>query len=228
MSVGPTRARPQLVDEAVSYVRDQITSGTLPPGARVRPEVVAEELDISSTPAREALQTLRAEGLLDLAPRRGFTVARLTGDDIRDIYLVESFVAGELAARTAKTVTREMLARLEEMHAQLVAAAARGDLAEVEAWNYRFHGEINLAAASPKLDWVIELASRYVPRQFFATLDGWPETTIADHAEILDALRAGDARRVRRTMAEHIASAGEHLAQRVDERLAGADETSGA
>ena len=71
-----SRTRPQLGDEAASYVRDLITSGSLAPGTHVRPEAVASEMGISSTPAREALQALRAEGFLDLAPRRGFTVAR--------------------------------------------------------------------------------------------------------------------------------------------------------
>src|SRR5690606_10799335 len=136
----------QLGDEAASFVRDQITSGTLAPGDHVRPELVAAELGISTTPAREALQSLRAEGFLDLAPRRGFTVARVTGDDIRDMFLVQSMVAGELAARAAQRVTPEILQRLEEINESLIAAADRNDLDALEKWNHKFHREINLAS----------------------------------------------------------------------------------
>ena len=132
------RQRPQLGDEAASYVRDLITSGQLEPGARVRPELIAGVLDISATPAREALQALRSEGFLDLAPRRGFTVAAFDGDDIRDMYLVQSMVAGELAARAATALDEEGLKALQNIHDGLVAAARRDDLDEVEASNHAF------------------------------------------------------------------------------------------
>lgn len=220
-----TRARPQLGDEAASYIRDQITSGTLSPGAHVRPEVVASELGISSTPAREALQTLRAEGFLDLSPRRGFTVANLSGDDIRDMFLVQSMVAGELAARAAPVRSPELLARLEEVHAELGAAADRGDLEALEEWNHQFHREINLAANAPKLSWVLRTVSRYAPRRFYATIEGWSRTTLEDHRGLLEAMRSGDAERARVGMSEHVKRAGEQLARHVDARLLATDET---
>ena len=51
-AAGRDRRRPQLSDEAASYVRNLIMSGRLRPGASVRPEAIGEALDISSTPAR--------------------------------------------------------------------------------------------------------------------------------------------------------------------------------
>lgn len=219
MSRPPQRSRPQLGDEAVSYVRDLITSGTLAPGDRVRPEAVAAELDISSTPAREALQTLRAEGFLELTPRRGFTVTRVTGDDIRDMFLVQSMVAGELAARAAARRTPELVNRLDSIHAALTSAAQRHDLGELERWNHQFHREINLASGAPRLSWVIQLVSQYAPRRFYASIEGWPATTIADHDGVLEALRAGDAAGARTAMAEHVQHAGEQLARHIDARL---------
>ncbi|HWL78020.1 GntR family transcriptional regulator [Microbacterium sp.] len=212
-------ARPQLGDEVASYVRDQITSGTLAPGAHVRPEAVAAELGISSTPAREALQALRAEGFLELAPRRGFTVARISGSDIRDMFLMQSMVGGELAARAARNATPALGERLREIHAELIAAAERGDLNALEEWNHRFHREINLAAGAPRLAWVIQLLSRYAPRRFYASIEGWPETTIDDHSGLLEAVIAGDADRARAEMVAHIEHAGEQLAAHVDARL---------
>jgi DNA-binding GntR family transcriptional regulator len=218
------RTRPQLGDEAASYIRDQITSGTLRPGAHVRPEAIATELGISSTPAREALQALRAEGFLDLAPRRGFTVASLTGDDIRDMFLVQSMVAGELAARTASTTTPELLERLEHVHAQLGAAADRGDLEALEEWNHQFHREINLAAVAPKLSWTLQTVARYAPRRFYASIEGWAQTTLDDHEKLLAAMRSRDADRARSEMVNHVRHAGEQLAQHVDARLLATEE----
>jgi DNA-binding GntR family transcriptional regulator len=225
------RPRPQLGDEAASYIRDLITSGTLAYGAHVRPEAVAAELGISSTPAREALQALRSEGFLELAPRRGFTVASITGNDIRDMFLMQSMVAGELAARAAATVTDEHREQLEDIHERLEAAASGGDLVGLEELNHQFHREVNLIANAPKLAWVLQLVSRYAPRRFYASIDGWPQTTVDDHAGVLDAIRANDAERARTEMSEHILHAGEQLARHIDDRLtrvAQADADSGA
>jgi len=212
--------RLQLGDVAAAYLRDQITSGNLPAGAPVRPETVADELGISTTPAREALQALRAEGFLDLAPRRGFTVAKLDGNDIRDMFLVQAMVAGELAARAAQNVSAENVASLDGIHANLVAAAERGDLTALEELNHQFHRDINLAAKSPRLANVIRLVSRYAPRRFYATIAGWPETTVHDHTLVLDAIRRGDADTARREMSAHVHHAAEQLASHIDARIA--------
>ncbi len=218
MSTAPPRTRPQLGDEAASYVRDQITSGTLTPGTHVRPEVIATELGISSTPAREALQALRAEGFLELSPRRGFTVANFSGSDVRDMFLMQSMVAGELAARAAAKVTPELVQRLAQVHTALDAAAARGDFEGVEELNHQFHREINLAAGAPKLSWVLKTVARYAPRRFYASIEGWAETTLEDHSGILDAVRNGNVEDARAEMAEHVLHAGEQLARHVDAR----------
>jgi DNA-binding GntR family transcriptional regulator len=212
--------RLQLGDVAAAYLRDQITSGNLPAGAPVRPETVADELGISTTPAREALQALRAEGFLDLAPRRGFTVAKLDGNDIRDMFLVQAMVAGELAARAAQNISAENVASLDAIHANLVAAAERGDLTALEELNHQFHRDINLAANSPRLANVIRLVSRYAPRRFYATIAGWPETTVHDHTLVLDAIRRGDADTARREMSAHVHHAAEQLASHIDARIA--------
>lgn len=214
------QVRPQLGDEAASFLRDQITSGTLPAGSPVRPETVADELGISTTPAREALQALRAEGFLDLAPRKGFTVAKIDGNDVRDMFLVQSLVAGELAARAATNRDQDTLDEMDEIHTELIAAAKRGDLAAVEELNHAFHREINLAADAPRLAWVIKLVSRYAPSRFYASIPGWSDTTVSDHTGLLEAIRAGNAEKARTEMVEHVRHAGEQLAKHVDARIA--------
>src|SRR5699024_6873484 len=88
-------ARPQLSEKATAHIRGLIMSGELQPGTLVRPETIGEELDISTTPTREALQSLRVEGFLELVPRHGFVVAPLTGQDIRDLFQVQALIGGE-------------------------------------------------------------------------------------------------------------------------------------
>ncbi|WP_104135487.1 GntR family transcriptional regulator [Cryobacterium sp. Y62] len=224
-----TRARPQLSDEASGYVRGMIMSGELPPGMAVRAETIGAALGISTTPAREALQALRVEGFLELVPRRGFQVAVLTGQDVRDLFTVQALIAGELAARAAVAATPEDLSELEALHHELIAASARGNLELLEEKNHAFHREINLIAGAPKIIWALGLMTRYVPRKFYSSIAGWPEATANDHAQLLADIRSHDAQASRVDMQAHVEHAGELLAVHFDERTSAAavDVTAG-
>mgnify|MGYP004472301973 CR=1 FL=1 len=218
--VSPKPVRRQLSDEASAYVRGLIMSGELRPGTSVRPETIGEVLDISSTPAREALQALRVEGFLELVPRRGFQVAPLTGQDIRDLFQVQALIAGELAARAAAAATEAEVAELEALHHELIAAARRADHELLEEKNHAFHRQINRMAASRKIIWALSLITRYVPRQFYSSIPGWPQATVEDHAQLLKGIRARDAEGTRAAMIGHIVHAGELLAGHFDQRMA--------
>ena len=218
------RARPQLSDEASAFVRGLIMSGELRPGAAVRPETIGEALNISTTPAREALQALRVEGFLDLVPRRGFLVAPLTGQDIRDLFQVQALIGGELAARAASTATDTDVADLEALHHELIAAAARNNDELLEEKNHAFHREINLLADARKMIWALGLITRYVPRRFYSSIPGWPRATADDHAALLEGIRARDPEATRAAMHTHIVHSGELLAAHFDERVAAAAE----
>ena len=222
-------SRPQLSDEAAAYVRELVLTGQLRAGEFVRVDRIADELEMSVTPVREGLLALRGEGFLELAPRRGFVVAELTEDDVRDLFWVQANLAGELAVRATKLLDPAQLTALEALQDQINAALERGDLDEVERCNHSFHRTINLAAQSPKLTWFLRTATRYVPQRFYHRIGGWPDASRHDHTGVLEALRSGDAEAVRRSMEEHIIHAGQLLiehaelpvAEPVDELVAG-------
>jgi DNA-binding GntR family transcriptional regulator len=218
-----SNARPQLSEKATAHIRGLIMSGELRPGTLVRPETIGEDLGISTTPAREALQALRVEGFLQLVPRRGFIVSPLTGEDIRDLFQVQALIGGELAARAAINATVRDVAELEALHHELIAAAARNDHERLEEKNHAFHREINLLADSRKIIWLLGLVTRYVPRQFYSSIPGWPRATVEDHAELLAGIKAKDPAATRAAMHQHIVHSGELLAAHFDARVAAAE-----
>lgn len=117
----------QLSTVAAAHLRALIISGELHPGSKIKAEEVAAALDVSPTPVREALQTLRTEGFVTLLPRRGFTVAPLSEDDVRDLFTVQSLLAGEMAARAAARATDEQIEGMLAIHAELTSAAEAED-----------------------------------------------------------------------------------------------------
>lgn len=196
-----------------------IISGQMLPGSQVRVEQVAEALDISTTPAREALQLLRAEGFLKSVQSKGFMVAALTGKDILDLFREQELLTGELAARATQNASADDLAELEALHLELMAAAARKNTELLERKNHEFHRQINQLADAEKMLWVLSLTTRYVPRMFYSQIPGWPQTTMEDHGEILAAMKKADHQGARMAMESHLRHAGQKLADHFDERV---------
>jgi DNA-binding GntR family transcriptional regulator len=204
--------RRQLSDEVASYVRELIMSGRLRSGDFIRQERIAEELELSATPVREGLLSLKGEGFVQLKPRRGFVVAPLSASDIRDLFTAQALLVGELVARATVRITSEELSELNETHKALRAAAAADDGEGVENLNHDFHRMINLIADSSRLAWMLSISSKFAPRRFFATIPGWSKASAQDHAAIIKAITDRDAEAARAAMVKHMENAGELLA----------------
>lgn len=213
---GGSTARAQLRDDAAEYIRELIISGQAAPGALLRLGSLAEQIDASITPVREALLLLAQDGWVLQEPNRGFRVAPIARDDVEDSYLVQSFVAGELAARAAEQPTPAAIAELRRLDAEVDGLDGGHDYQRVEDLNYQLHGVIYGLADSQRLVWFVRTASRFVPRRFWATIPGWLAHNRTQHGPVIDAVEAGDADRARGLMAAHIHAAGALLVAHLD------------
>ena len=207
---GPyTRVEPQmrrrggLPDEVARYVRDLILTGALKPGVKVDQDAIANALDVSRSPIREALIVLGQEGLLDVAPRRGFFVARLTPDDIIDHYELYGVVSGRAAAMAADTLKDEQIAELEAIQKRFVADSHE----DLSALNDDFHRIIN-AAAPRRTRWLLRLLVRSVPANYYEFADGWDEKAVEHHRKILNAVIERDAEGAQQAMEAHLHESG--------------------
>lgn len=209
----PTPPRTQLSDEIASYIREAILSGEILSGTSLNIDELARQLTVSTTPVREALLALRGEGFVTSQPRRGFTAAAITLNDITDMYWMQSELAGELAGRAASQADAELLSRLDRLQAQIALALGERAYDEVESLNFQLHRLINLAPGSEKLLWMLRLSLRYVPRHFYGSVPGWGEASAHDHVAIIAALHKRDADAAREAMKRHIRKAGALLVE---------------
>lgn len=211
-----SRRRMRLSDEAAAHVRERILAGELRAGEFIRSESVADELDMSATPAREGLLVLQSEGFLRVVPRKGFVIAPLDPRDIDDVFTAQSLLAGELASRAALHADAAVIKSLNEIQDHLEAAAATQNFDEVERLNHAFHRSVYALADSPKLQWLVGSTLGYAPRKFFAAIAGWPEASARDHRRIVELLAEGNSDGARRAMAEHVLDAGHLLTTHVE------------
>jgi DNA-binding GntR family transcriptional regulator len=201
----------QLSHRVATYVREGIMVGQFPAGKFLRTENLAAELKVSATPVREALMILQSEGSVRWEPRRGFRVVSVSDRDVHDLFGVQAFIAGELAARAATELDTAAVIALRELQLKLAAAAEAGDLAAVDRANHEIHRRINKASASHRLTALLNQTVQYVPLRFYGSIDGWSHASAHDHSAIFDALAARDPGAARQAMSAHIEHIGDLL-----------------
>lgn len=214
-----TATRPELMGQAVaSVIRDQILSGELKYGDVLRLAPLAEKLDMSITPVREALLRLAQDGWVVHQPNRGFRVVPMRRDNVVDTYFMWATAEGELAARAAERATSEGLLVLRRLDSELRELEDHHSTHALEL-NSDLHSAVHTMADAPKLLWFADAARRLVPLQFdsaFHSVPGWAEINRLGHTAIIDCIDRGDASGARKLMHEHFESTCDLLVKWLD------------
>lgn len=192
-------------------------TGVLRPGTFIRLDETAAALGVSITPVREALRTLRGEGMVQLEPHRGHVVVPLTRADVEDIFWLQATIARELAATTTRRITDDEIAGLELLNADLAEAVARRNPDEISAAEFAFHRAFNHASGRIKLAWFLLHVARYLPGQIYSTDPEWGATAVESHRMLIDALRRRDAAAAVELNGSQFTDGAQRLIARLDE-----------
>ena len=208
----PGRTSERASERAQAALRDAILAGELPAGAHLAEVELAERLGFSRTPVREALSRLAAEGLVDLHAHRGARVASFSPADLDGIFDVRLALEPRATGRAAGRVTDDDLAALDELATTMLAVGAPGpdqDLDALVGLNRDFHARLLAVADAPALSAALaNVVHTPVVLRTFHTYDAASlARSLAHHAEIVAALRAGDADWASSVMCSHIGNA---------------------
>ena len=187
-------------------LRSLLVEGKIAPGSKLDERELAARLNVSRTPIRQAIRRLAADGLVELIANRGAIAVQLSLEDVIHTFDViadlEGF-SGELAANNISDAT---LSELEALQYEMMASYARRDLSSYYKLNLRIHHLINQAANNPVLSRLFtQVNARIEALRFRSNQDGvkW-EKAVEEHQEMLDALKARDAARMRKIMIQHV------------------------
>ncbi|MFC7446978.1 GntR family transcriptional regulator [Rhodococcus daqingensis] len=211
------RRRPQLSDDVAVHVRNLIMSGGARPGEFIRLDETAAELGVSVTPVREALLTLRSEGLVELVPHRGYVVAALTRGDINDLFWLQGQIAEELTRRATAAIGPEALDELRTINTKLARAVEDSDAARIEDLEFGFHRILNRLAGAAKLSWFLLNATRYTPVHFYSADHGWGDAAVESHERLIAAMAAGKADEAGRESRAHFIDGAQRLIKHLEE-----------
>jgi DNA-binding GntR family transcriptional regulator len=193
-------------EQVADFLREGIISGMFERGSRLKQAEIAERLQLSITPVREALKLLEAEGYVTGNSYRGACVAPFDASASEEVLDLRLQLESRLIRGTLEHVTGQDIAELQAMNAEFGRAFELGDRAAARGINYRFHRRLYSIAAMPQtLHFVQILWARY-PFDLINAVEGRGQHAAQEHDEIMRALVGGDLPAAMLAMRKHIES----------------------
>ncbi len=193
------------------FLRDAILSGRLRGGSHLVQDKIAQELNVSRVPVREALLQLESEGLVHMEAHRGATVVWLTAEEIAEVFEIRSILVTAAIRKVVPCLTEEQLDRLERMAERLeerdTAPAVRARL------NHAFNSILFEPLNRPRLRALMDKLEREVDRY----LTSIPDRPRIGRRELVEACRRRDADRAAELLHRHLEKASECAVGRVRE-----------
>ena len=191
---------------AIHQLRQLIFSGELAAGSDHLESELAERLNMSRTPVREASLMLESQGLLEMRPRKGVRILPVSADDMREIYDVLTELESLAAERAAQQgYAPDDLTALSASIEDMDRAVAQNEL---EAWaeaDDRFHTELLRLGRNARAMGIAAMMQDQVRRARATTLfiRPLPVRSNEDHRGVLNAIQAGDSALARKTHKKH-------------------------
>jgi len=196
-----------LPDRLAAILKHRILTCSLMPGTRIVEAELCDQLRVSRTPLREALNRLVYEGLVIPMPYRGYAVAPLTTEDIHELLEVRRINEAAAAVLGAARLTEEEIARIEELAEVQFTVGDRESYTRYLRTNSAFHLAIVRGTRNKRLEAIVMSALDQLQRAEYLCLDVGTKDAgriEREHLAIAQGLRERDGERVRALIVEHI------------------------
>jgi DNA-binding GntR family transcriptional regulator len=215
-----------LSQQIYESLKTAILSGNFAQGERLPTDDLARHFHVSAMPVRDALKWLEADGLVEIAPRRGVFVTKVTKETVKEIFHIRRIIE-QAAVEHLADITSEFIEQLwhtyEQMFTQVntfqdedTAAHHYADYIELDA---QFHslivsipGNIRLSQLYQGLRWPMQLVLVFNRAQYERT-----KRTAIEHETIIQAIVTKDTAYAQKVIFQHLINAEEDLMRRLSE-----------
>ncbi len=187
-------------------LREAIIMGELKPGERLMEVQLSQKMGVSRTPVREAIRKLELEGFVNMVPRKGAEVAKLSVKDIMDVLEVRASLDGLATSLAASRITDEEIKELKHVLTQFENYVEKDNLQGVIKKDIEFHEVIYNASKNDKLIQILNNLREQVYRFRVIYLKDFSSTkeVVKEHSEIYDAIINKDSIGAREAAERHI------------------------
>jgi len=192
------------------FLRKAVFSGYFQPGERLIEASLAEKLNVSRTPLREAIKRLETEGLVKIIPNKGAAVLKSSPEEIEEMYFIAAVLEGLAAYLAVENISKENIDRMREIELTLEDKECQSDYERWLKLNNEFH---NIFISACKRSLLIRLLNQRtgpLGRYWYlgCTSHGMIDSCIFAHRNILEAFSKRDAEAARKAAEEHLFQVG--------------------
>jgi DNA-binding GntR family transcriptional regulator len=216
MVIEPPKSIP---DQIYEYLKTQILKGQIPPGERLAQERMAEQLNVSRMPVREAFRLLEQDGLVERVPQGGLKVTLVTLETIEHVMGTRAALEAYGIELACDQISEAAIEKLENIKRQAHEVLNQNSLDQSEKakqffeLNTEFHDTIYEATGNPYLIKFISQLRNLVLRmraiglrEASTWIPIWEE-----HGQLLDSLKRKDKKTARRCITQHIENAASYV-----------------
>jgi DNA-binding GntR family transcriptional regulator len=214
-----TELPPLRRDQALERLRSAIIAGHFAPGERLIERDLCERMGVSRTSIREVLRYLEAEQLVQVEPRRGPIVTRVTRKQITEIYEVRALLEAALVRRFAQQAAGEEIAALRRIYEELRLARMAEDVGQIVVLTKRFIEYMMEVVGHDLISDVLQklIARISVVRVLAIAVPGRLEESARELAIVMDAIERRDGELAAQSLTTYVLNAAQAALKRFDE-----------
>jgi DNA-binding GntR family transcriptional regulator len=200
---------------AYKIIKEKLLNLEYEPGSRIREDLIAQEISMSRTPVREAINQLSAEGLVNNIPRKGIFVLELTPQEINDLVDIRESLETLAIENCIREMNDEQFETLEQMLEEFADALRRENYKKCNSLDSQFHLKIAQISNNKKLiEFLGEIEdfmhfARAIEKKIQPKLKN--ELTLEEHQRILEAIKNRDIEEAREAIRANIKTMKENL-----------------
>ena len=212
------KTRTQLV---VETLREKILNGEIKAGQPLRQAALADELNVSRIPVREALLQLEAEGLVAFEPHKGATATELNVDQVDELFELRAMLESELLAASLPHISDEKLQEATDILEKLDRALGKENAANTwSELNSAYHNCLYSGAERPQtqdlVDTLNKNADRYIRMHLLWA--GGISKAESEHNELLSYCKARDVEKASALLKQHILGSRDEIKEFLNQR----------
>ena len=182
-----------LREQLYQHLRKEMETGSLAPGMAINVNAISQELGISKTPLRDALIQLEAEGFVDILPRRGVIVRKLTLQDVKDFYEIIGALEAAVVRNVFGRLRPNHIRKLEQLNQDQRQAYHQQAYERYYRLNLDFHGIfLSLSDNHTLQEMLMPMKQRLYdfPKQTY--IDEWEQRNMDEHDRFITCLKSKD------------------------------------
>jgi len=198
------------LDSAYSKIRDAIIHGELKQGERLVEIDICKRFNVGRTPLREAIRQLQMEGFIEVSPRKGAKIRRISINDLENIYDLLALLEGHATKNAVQHIQQKDYLKLSKLHDKLEQILKRKDYDAWKETNRNFHSIfVHASNNSYLISTATNLRSIVYQHAFISlSIPGNIEKFHQAHCEIMEMVNQKSSQKAAEAMDRHIRHVG--------------------